>query len=742
VANESLMTTTEIYDRQGRIYQVSEQSGPGGAMEATTYAYSPVGELSSVTSAGAEATQSRTFTYDGRGFLTSEWVPEKGASTAAGGAVTYRYDGAGHTLQRTDGSRNLTFVYDRAERLKSVTDANYGQVLKSFTYDAYNGSSWPGKLAQAVRHNYLAPLGDVTVTENYEYLGKAGRISRRDTIFPNNGISFWQTFSYDDLGHITSMQYPSCGSGCGLSGPTVSFQYANGLLNAIPNWASSITYNNNGTVNQVTFSNGARWTQTADSTGMQRPASISGDAWSSGTYLYDGSGNIAAMGADYALYDLVGRVTDASSGGTANHQQYTYDSFGNITQEKTYRNGGLTGTADFYVNSARNRATLYQYDDSGNVTSDHFRYSYDALGMMTNLNDLGYNNVYFAYTADDERVWSYDTTRGSFWHIRDLSGNMLGEFLSSDNTPEGVQSIKNYVYRDGVLVGSGSGATPSLFYYVDHLGTPRATLGVNGGVLGTRNYFAFGENVSLSPPCDGETIGFAAKEKDANFIDCSGNTYNFHAREYSPPLGRFLSTDPVNGNPFLPQSWNKYAYVGNNPINVIDPYGLFWDPDFMKAYAGMDVCGNASGCGDWFFGWSGQGNDSKVPRAGSRDVADKAPSPKEPKRSNRPCNPLAPTKAGTRPTFIDIYVRVTHPLELTAANAGIFLGAGAQFAGAGIAYIGGCLDPTVFEPLTCLAGSFGGSILFGGSVATAAWGADFFNKQTLPAIENWGCDEE
>jgi uncharacterized protein RhaS with RHS repeats len=39
---------------------------------------------------------------------------------------------------------------------------------------------------------------------------------------------------------------------------------------------------------------------------------------------------------------------------------------------------------------------------------------------------------------------------------------------------------------------------------------------------------------------------------------------------YSPALGRFLQTDPVGTKDDL----NLYAYVGNNPVNRVDPTGL------------------------------------------------------------------------------------------------------------------------------------------------------------------------
>lgn len=46
------------------------------------------------------------------------------------------------------------------------------------------------------------------------------------------------------------------------------------------------------------------------------------------------------------------------------------------------------------------------------------------------------------------------------------------------------------------------------------------------------------------------------------------------ARYYSSGLARFLAVDPGNDTALEdPQSWNKYAYVRNNPLVLIDPDG-------------------------------------------------------------------------------------------------------------------------------------------------------------------------
>ncbi len=49
-------------------------------------------------------------------------------------------------------------------------------------------------------------------------------------------------------------------------------------------------------------------------------------------------------------------------------------------------------------------------------------------------------------------------------------------------------------------------------------------------------------------------------------------------RVYDPALGRFLSPDPLVGNPGSAQSWNAYSYVSNSPMSFVDPSGLSQAP--------------------------------------------------------------------------------------------------------------------------------------------------------------------
>src|SRR5207248_2010447 len=128
----SSVTTIETYDRQGQLYQIQEPSGT-----ITQYSYDVGGRLKKVCAklTGTTCGQSRTFTYDNRGLLTSETQPEKGTTSYP------MYDARGHAIQRTDAKFNLTFEYDRAERLKKIRETTGARALKEFFFGIDNSSN-------------------------------------------------------------------------------------------------------------------------------------------------------------------------------------------------------------------------------------------------------------------------------------------------------------------------------------------------------------------------------------------------------------------------------------------------------------------------------------------------------------------------------------------------------------------------------------------------------------------------
>lgn len=262
------VSVTEERDRAGRLIQVTEDAT--GTPAVTDYTYDVGNRLATVTMHDGATNQPRTFSYDQRGFLTSETHPESGTTT-------YQYDARGHILTRTTPVATLTYEYDRAERVKRVNEN--GLELKFFTYDRpSSGSDFSlGKAATAMRHNRGTSLGDITVTETFFYAGLGGRLSSKQTTL-GTGESFSDSYTYNSLGDLATVGYPSC-AGCGAPSRNVTSTYQHGLVNNVNGYTNGISYHPNGAVAAIQHrntdgSNGPLYTQTIANS-MARPESIS-----------------------------------------------------------------------------------------------------------------------------------------------------------------------------------------------------------------------------------------------------------------------------------------------------------------------------------------------------------------------------------------------------------------------------------------------------------------------------------
>jgi RHS repeat-associated protein len=104
------------------------------------------------------------------------------------------------------------------------------------------------------------------------------------------------------------------------------------------------------------------------------------------------------------------------------------------------------------------------------------------------------------------------------------------------------------------------------YYHTDGLGSVVAASDQSGALLWRKEYAPFGQQ--LDSTAENEKIAYTGKEHD----DLTGLTY-FGARFYDPYVGRFTSVDPVGFVESNPMSFNRYAYVNNNPYRYIDPDG-------------------------------------------------------------------------------------------------------------------------------------------------------------------------
>jgi len=121
------------------------------------------------------------------------------------------------------------------------------------------------------------------------------------------------------------------------------------------------------------------------------------------------------------------------------------------------------------------------------------------------------------------------------------------------------------------ILGSVAGAETlsyTTYYHNDHLGSPVAATNEQGALLWRAHFRPYGERQENPKDAAYGSVGYTGHIQDAD----SGMVYA-GARYYDPLIGRFMAIDPVGAVASMPGSFNRYAYVQNNPYRFIDPNG-------------------------------------------------------------------------------------------------------------------------------------------------------------------------
>lgn len=162
----------------------------------------------------------------------------------------------------------------------------------------------------------------------------------------------------------------------------------------------------------------------------------------------------------------------------------------------------------------------------------------------------------------------------------------------------GSSLIKYRVPMPGGLVATHNGDGSDYYQHADWLGSSR--FGTTEGLRYDRSYAPFGE-VYRELNGNTENRTFTGPQEDTTpGID------DFLFRQYSASQGRWLVPDPAGMAAVditNPQTWNRYAYLANNPLNAVDPKGLY-----KCIVNGLET----DECGGWNIlggGGGGGGND-------------------------------------------------------------------------------------------------------------------------------------
>lgn len=592
------------YDGLGRLVSVCEitsASGSGSCGQSnpatgflTKYSYDALGNLLTVT----QNAQTRTYQYDGLSRLTYEKNPESGAATYTYDAVfgcAGSQPGDLTAITKPDGSW-ICYIHDGLHRLTDVGNSSQSgtNYCKRFRYDSSQGyfgsiptgvsvSNSLGRMVEAATDN-CGITQDSMLTDEWFSYDKDGNVGDTWESTPHSGLYYHSvatfagnstpltvrlanpslytmTYGLDGEGRASSLKEGTATIVAGTTFNTSSqptyidlgtgtdqSDYIYDLTGRMKNWTfqvgsdsetAALTWNPNGTLQQLAIVDGF------NSAGSQ--------TCTFGTASGNG-------------YDDLGRLISASCGSVWG-QTFSYDQYGNLTKS------GSSSWDPGYNPASNHYTSGTTYDNNGNLTNDSIHaYTWDVYGKLSSIDSsaCATNGECVTYDALGRTVeTSYNGAYTEIWYTQ------LGKtaYMTGGSTPY-------YAYwptpGNGTVEVNGNAAS-NYYMHKDWLGNSRISSGIsNHTILSDQAYAPFGEvynKLATGASTPGQMFTGDTEDIIAGIFDTPN-------RELNVGQGRWISPDPAGLNaadPSNPQSWNRYAYVLNNPLSYKDPLGLYCD---------------------------------------------------------------------------------------------------------------------------------------------------------------------
>jgi RHS repeat-associated protein len=574
-----------IHNASGKIAKVIMPDANGSSHLETMYSYNALGDLTSVTMPRSNGTQIRRFAYDAGGRVVVRQHAESGKQTR-----TYNSDG---TLASQTDAKGQKHVYtrDTYKRIVSVNryDAagalqpndSYAYYYDTNPFDSSFSQNVQGRLA-AVQWGSANTLSGL-FTEMYSYTASGQLAAKRLRLNRGtNDADLDIQLSYDTEGRLASIIYPG-------GSPTLTYTYdsmgrLNGALTSTDSVVKDVAYNSLGQLTDIKllannedqylsqgyiYNSRNRLTRV-----LALPENSSDESATLPTvdleYAYrkdDGkllaeTDHVANKSVSYD-YDNHGRILSAQSSDAAWGLGFAYDGFGNRVSQS------VTQGQAYAFQVRHDPATNWMlsddmvYDANGNIVRlPQMDLGYDVQNRMVHMRNSATGEEWYGYDHKNLRIWKKAANGREILSLYEGTKRLATYIVLTDAT--GNISLK--LRESNIFFGRRMVQSGGEVVVLDRLGATRAWSGKRGA--GSTKYLPFGEELQRTSD---KLNKFGGYERDS----ASGLDYA-EQRYYSSSLGRFITPDPYEKSAHIgsPDTWNRYAFVGNDPVNRVDPHGL------------------------------------------------------------------------------------------------------------------------------------------------------------------------
>ena len=552
--------TVESQNATGLVLTKTEASGSTEQIS-TQFKYDGFGNIR-WSQVDGDSASVLTRVYNNANYLTSIADPDAGT-------ISYGYDALGNLLTQTDNKGQVTkFTYDVLGRQETRTDlfGTSGVSTVNWFYDESASCTHAGKMKGRV-----CKVEQDNFYETYGYDG-GGRLATASTyIHTGSGYSQYNTgYTYNNFSQPKTVTYPN--------GYAVTSAYDNQgyFYSATDNkgvnvfWAHDV--DETGNVTQFTLGNELRTHKVYDqANGLVR--SIKTGSYDSGfsetyhqdlVYQWMSNGNLYSR-ADLAksttetfVYDALNRLSEKTTGSVTDY--YTYFDNGNINTKPGVSGQYLYAQTDnagpHAITGYGSQVGIYKYDANGNmINRDGYSITYNTFNKPEVINSAS-GTATFNYGPDYSRY-------------KQVSGGKTTYYIGGlyEEVVDGATVTKKAYVGDYLQYTDTNGTESYHYQHRDHIGSIDQITDGAGNPEGLMEFEPFGNKSEA-----GDLVDISRGFTDHEHLDASG-LIHMNGRVYDPVIGRFLSADPFVQAPYNSQSYNRYSYVWNNPLNATDPSG-------------------------------------------------------------------------------------------------------------------------------------------------------------------------